>query len=157
MPALALIRCEAKISRAAGFQPQQRVFARETTGVAGQIAIGANHTMAGYDNRYRVAPIGRAHGARCAGLADALRQCAIVGRRAVGNFLQCAPHPTLKCRAGGIDRQVEVFAFAGEIFVELFARPNDEFRIRLPLPIASDGGIIFLADKMQPRQRITNA
>ena len=104
--------------------------------------------MAGNNDRNGVAPVSRAHRARRAGLADASGQGTIVCGRTIRNFLQRAPHAALKRCAGGIDRQIEVFAIAGEVLIKLLARANDELSVRLPLPLGSNGGILFFTDKM---------
>ena len=102
------------------FQGQQPHLAVQPAGIAGQAAVGPQHAVAGHHHAEGVAAHGRAHGAHGAGLADERGQRAIARGLAPGNLQQRPPHRLLERRAvGEVQRQVEVAAAPGEVFLHL--------------------------------------
>src|SRR3954447_19517216 len=89
----------------------------EPAGVARQRAVGADHAVAGDDDRDLVAAVGPADGAGDA--AELARDVAVGARLAVGDPAQRVPDLELERRAVLGERQREVRALAGEVLVEL--------------------------------------
>src|SRR5882762_7644166 len=89
----------ARSDRQAGLprlQLEQSSLALQPASVAGQRSVGADHAVAGNDDRDRIAGVGEAHGARRRGMADAPRDLAVADGLAVGNVLQGAPDEPLE-------------------------------------------------------------
>src|SRR3546814_17020174 len=74
---------------------------------AGQRAVGADHTMAGNDDRDRVASVRRAHRAHRLRLADAARDVAVAPGLPVGNLRQRRPDLALARRADRLQRPLD--------------------------------------------------
>src|SRR5690606_17363489 len=105
-----------------------RALDRQATAETGERATRADDAMAGNHDGNGIAAVGEAHGARGIGIAERGGQRAVGGRLAVFDAAQALPDAALELRAAGIERQVELRARAGEIFLELFTGPVDEWR-----------------------------
>jgi hypothetical protein len=102
------------------FQLQQRALALQTTGVARERAILAQHAVAGHHHADRVAPHGGPHGAHRCRSAQLLAERAIAGGVAATDGQQRTPHVLLKwCAARQVQRQFEPGAFAAQVLVQL--------------------------------------
>ena len=66
---------------------EQRPFSLQTPAVTAGAAVAANHTVAGHDERYRVARAGPRYRANGFRLAEDLRDLRVRARFAVGNRL----------------------------------------------------------------------
>src|ERR1035437_3997888 len=98
------------------FKLQQGGFALQATGVTGQCAVGAEHTVARHNDGKGVAPNGSADRSHGAGSADVGAQCAIATGDAVGDFEKGAPDGLLKAGASAqIQRQLEGRASTGKV------------------------------------------
>lgn len=101
------------------FQFQQIFLDLQSLGVAGQAAVCADDPVARHHDAQRVAVAGAAHGAACLGFAQRRRQLAVGAHLPVGNLVQLRPYRLLKGRALCCQRQVELPAHPGKIFVQL--------------------------------------
>src|SRR4051794_8933349 len=89
----------------------------EAAGVPRERAVGADHAVAGDDDRDPVAAVGAADRSRDA--AELARELAVGGRLAVRDRAQAGPDRELERRAVLGQREVEFRALAGEVLVEL--------------------------------------
>src|SRR4051812_24965621 len=96
---------------------EQCALGRQAAGVARQRPVGADHAMAGRDDRDRVAAIGAADRPRDA--AQHARELAVRDRLALRDLAQPRPDGALEGGAALGQREVEARALAGEVFVEL--------------------------------------
>src|SRR5262245_37935216 len=87
--------------------------------VAGEAAVGTDHTMTRDNDRDAVVAVGSPHGARRRRAADAERDRLIGRGRAVGNREQGAPDARLERRSVEHERNGELLTRAGEILLEL--------------------------------------
>ena len=111
--------CYPEINFSKSFQFQQIFLDIQPLGVAGQAAICANDPVAGHHDAQRVAVAGAAHGAACLGFAQRRRQLSVGAYLPVGDLAQLRPYRLLKGRALCCQRQVELPAHPGKIFVQL--------------------------------------
>lgn len=100
-------------------QFQQIFLDLQPLGVAGQTAVCANDPVAGHHDAQRVAVAGAAYGAAGLGFAQRRRQLSVGAHLPVGNLAQLRPYRLLKERAFCRQRQVELPAYPGKIFVQL--------------------------------------
>ena len=100
-------------------QFQQIFLDLQSLGVAGQTAVCANDPVAGHHDAQRVAVAGAAHGAACLGLAQRRRQLTVGAYLSVRNLAQLRPYRLLKGCAPCCQRQVELPAYPGKLFVQL--------------------------------------
>src|SRR5690606_6273877 len=104
------------------FQLQQEMLGRQAAAEAGEGAVGADHAVAGQDDRQRVAAVGGADRAHRCGAADAQRKLRIADGAAIGDIPQRQPYLALERRALRRQRQLEAAALAIEVFLQLVAR-----------------------------------
>src|SRR5689334_24344657 len=91
--------------------------------VAGQVARTRNHAVTRHDDRYGIAPVGRADRARRRKRqAEPPRDAAVARRLAIRNLHELIPYIALERAAEHSQRHRERMALAREIFVELLAR-----------------------------------
>ena len=62
------------------FEIEQELLGRQAAAVSGQRAVGADHAMAGHDDRQRIGPVGQADRATGVRIADATRQFRVADR-----------------------------------------------------------------------------
>ena len=86
--------------------------------------VGADHPVAGDDDRQRVGAVGGADRARRRGLADAARELAIGDRGAERDLAQRCPDAQLEGGAGRAERQRERPAGAGEVLARAARSPR---------------------------------
>ena len=91
----------------------------EAAAVAGQRAVGADHAVAGDDDRDRVAVVGAADRARRGGLADRARDVAVAGGLAERDPEQRRPDRLLERGPPGRQPQIEARALAREVLLQL--------------------------------------
>jgi hypothetical protein len=115
------------------------------------LAVGADHAVAGDDDRDRVAAVRGAHLARSApgldlgaeqGRIDPRRELAVADRRSVGNLKELAPDLLLQGSAMKVDREVEIAALADAARAELVERGVEVSEVQ-DFPW---GRFVFLAD-----------
>jgi hypothetical protein len=104
------------------FVRQQPALDRQSAAVTHQVAVAANHAVAGQDDRKRIGAVGSADRAHRAWAADPLGDVFVAYGFAVGNHQQRAPDFKLKRGARRVQRQIKLRARAGEIFVQLVRR-----------------------------------
>src|SRR5438094_10039500 len=93
--------------------------------------------MAGDDDGDRIFPVGGAHGAGEAHVAQAARQVAIAPGGPVRDGAQDIPHAPLKRRAGGVQGDVEGRGGPAEVVGEVLAGSGEEttgLSASVPLP-----------------------
>src|SRR5574343_1045107 len=82
------------------FEFEQSLLAPQAAGVTSELAVAAQHAVAGHDEADRVASHGRAHGAHRAGPAYGACDCAIAAELALSQGQQLLPHRLLEIGAG---------------------------------------------------------
>ena len=111
--------CYPKTNFLKPLQLQQIFLDLQPLGVAGQAAICANDPVAGHHDAKWVAVAGAAYGAAGLGFAQCRRQLPVGAHLPVGNLAQLRLYRLLKGRALCCQRQVELPAHPGKIFVQL--------------------------------------
>lgn len=101
------------------FQRQQAALCLQPAGIARERAVRADDTVAGDEDRQRVAVVCHADGARCLRAADGGGNRTVAARLTVGDRAQRRPHAQLERRAARIKRQVKRAPCAREVFVQL--------------------------------------
>ncbi len=115
-----------------GLQRQQLLLARQPPAVAGERPVRTDHSVAGYDDRDRVAIVGATHRTGRAGLTDGGRDLTVGGGLAVGDRAQRAPHIELKRRAAGGKIELELAALAREVLLQLAAQRRERLLVAHP-------------------------
>src|SRR5262245_10303368 len=82
---------------------EEPAFPRHPPGVAGQLAVGADHAVAGDHDPDRVGAVGGADRTRRRGRADRAREVPVRDRPAGRDAPQGLPHAALERRAAGVD------------------------------------------------------
>jgi hypothetical protein len=121
------------------FEVEQQALAVETAAVAGQGAGGADHPVAGEDDRDRVAAVGHADGPARAGTAEPGGELPVAGGVAVGDVGEQLPHLPLEAGAAERDGEVEDGEVAGEVGVQLLDRARERRRVGEPVGAEADG------------------
>src|SRR6478735_1630664 len=123
---------------------EQRALGVKAAGVARQRAVGADHAVAGDDDRDLVAAVGAAD--RAGDAADLAREFAVGARLAVRDPAQRAPDVELERRAVFGERDVEPGPLAREVLVEL-AREDGEVTV-----VRAGIGVEAVAVRVELRQ-----
>ena len=100
---------------------EQPAFAVGAAAVAREGAVGSDDAVAGDDDDHGVGMAGLGHGTERAGTARELGQLAVADGVAVGDVLQLGPDGLLEVGAREVERQRELAACAGKVFLELAA------------------------------------
>jgi hypothetical protein len=101
----------------------------------GQVAVTADDPVAGHDDRDRIAAIrgaDRAYGFRP---ADTFGDIRIRRRLSVWDLLQRLEHAELELGTIELQREIEVPAFAGEVFGQLLARRRERLLVVDPVVV----------------------
>src|SRR3954452_25018223 len=98
---------------------EQRALHRQAAAEADELAVGADHPVAGHDDGDRVAPVGQPDGARGPGRPDAPGDLAVGRGLAVGDLAQGGPYALLEGVAVGLQRELEARPLAGEVRAQL--------------------------------------
>ena len=111
---------EQRLLAGARLELEQRALRREAAGVAGQRAVGADHPVAGDDDRQRVAAGRGADGAGPVGAPQRPGDRPVALRLAVGDRGDLLPDRPLEAAAAARrQRQLELAPLAGEVLLEL--------------------------------------
>ncbi len=108
--------------RDGAFERQQAALGIHAAGVSRQRAVAAHHAVARYEDRQRVAVVGRPHGAARPRPADLRGDLRIGAGGAVGDRLQRPPDLLPEGRPVGGERQGELPPQPREVFVDLPCR-----------------------------------
>src|SRR5262245_9979737 len=102
---------------------QQLALALRTQAVAAEVAVAADDTVAGYDERHRVGGAGMANCALGVRLADGAGDLAVTAGLAERDSLQFLPHPPLEGGPADVERKVDMrFASRDEVDDHLHGR-----------------------------------
>ena len=101
------------------FHIQQRPLDVNTSGIAHQRAIGADHTVAGGDDGDGITVVGHANGAECLGTAYGCGQLLVGACRAIRDLAESSPDTELEGGAALVKGEGEVATVPGEVFGEL--------------------------------------
>jgi hypothetical protein len=99
----------------AALEGEQFLFRGQAAAVTGELAVAANHAMAGDHNWNRVRAVRQAHCARGVGMADVASDLAVRKRFAVRNVAEPSPDLELKRRSLWGQRKSEALQLSREI------------------------------------------
>lgn len=114
---LASLLCSS--NKCAALKGQEPVLGLQAACIAGQAAVGANHSMTGEKEGQRVGSDGGGHRSDGAGLIQAGRQCPVSPDLSVRDPGEGLPDVALEGRPGGPQGKVEITSRADEILIEL--------------------------------------
>ncbi len=100
-------------------QVKQGTLGLKPAGIASEATLRSDDSVAGYDDRDRVARVGQPDCPRRSGLADLAGDLTIGTGLSVGDLAQRVPHPLLEIGATWSDSDIETSAFTSEVFLNL--------------------------------------
>src|SRR5882672_2064702 len=122
-------------SQLSSLQGEQLFLDRQAAAISGQLAIAADHPMAGNDNGDRVGPVRQSHGARSLRISTAISQLAVGNGFSVGNFAEKLPYFELEGSTHRGERKIEGGEFADKVRLKLAHRIGQRHSVLAPFRI----------------------
>jgi hypothetical protein len=108
------------------FQPEQRHFPVQTTGVTGEATVLSNNAVTRNNDGHRIGPDGASHGPKGLWPAERCREIGIGAGFSPGNVLQFLPYGLLERRSRQAQRQVKSELMAQPVGFQLLGgSPHD--------------------------------